>query len=38
MEGTEIKRIETYYGEIILKPEKELIYNEVVLSGGQRRP
>ena len=38
MKGTEIKRIRTYYEKIIFKPEKEPIYDEAVLSGGQRRP
>ena len=38
MKGSEIKQVETYYDYIFLKPEKEPIYDEVVLSGGQRRP
>ena len=37
LKGTEIKKVVTYDDYIFLDPEKEPIYDEVLLGGGQRR-
>ena len=36
--GSEIKRPKTYYKDVTPNPIRIPIYDEVVLSGGQRRP